>query len=237
MRSFTFLVLLVGVLALLATVTQARRRHNFKNQQAKLEKFCLANPHHKQCSVLHVARPLSDTALRKGTVSSRFFCKALEPECGYFRSLEEKERYMRGLKSQCLTNPRNWKCEFYKHQVVFSFLPVSDKLHSNNKTVAGSPVTNGKTCTNHQNIKKQNNKQNNQLQNIQTNTYKQMTRSRNSSGLHNKRLNSVKWWRSEGNRRQRKVVRGILAHMERRPIHGVEDLPVRHEMCNKWDLW
>ena len=64
-----------------------------------------------------------------------------------------------------------------------------------------------------------------------------MTRSRNSSGLHNKRLNSVKWWRSEGNRRQRKVVRGILAHMERRPIHGVEDLPVRHEMCNKWDLW
>ena len=116
MRSFTFLVLLVGVLALQATVIQARR-HNFKNQQAKLEKFCLDNPYHKQCSVLHVARPLSDTALRKGYVLSQVFCKALEPECGYFRSLEEKERYMRGLKSQCQTNPRNWKCEFYKEEL------------------------------------------------------------------------------------------------------------------------
>ncbi len=113
MRSFTILVLLVGVLALLTTVTQARR-HNFKNQRAKLEKFCLANPHHKQCSILHVARPLSDTALRKGTVLPRFFCKALVPACGYFRSPEEKARYMRGLKSQCQTNPRNWKCQYYE---------------------------------------------------------------------------------------------------------------------------
>ncbi len=64
-----------------------------------------------------------------------------------------------------------------------------------------------------------------------------MTRSRNSSGLHTKGINSAKWWRSEANRRQRKEVRGILAHMERRPIHGVEDLPVRHEMSNRWDLW
>ncbi len=56
-------------------------------------------------------------SLRKAPFLPRVFCKALEPECGYFRSLEEKERYMRGLKSQCQTNPRNWKCEFYKEEL------------------------------------------------------------------------------------------------------------------------
>ena len=59
MRSFTILVLLVGVLALLTSMTQARRS-DLKNQRVDLiapyqipvrqEKWCPANPLDKKCS-------------------------------------------------------------------------------------------------------------------------------------------------------------------------------------------
>ncbi len=128
------------------------------------------------------------------------------------------------------------------------FWPVSDKLHSKYKTVlqgvsssryAGSPVSQEsiKTCTQtNQNIKKQN-KHPQQPTTKQQPTHTNKWPDPETPAACTTRDSTVKWWRSEGNRRQRKVVRGILAHMERRPIHGVEDLPVRHEMCNKWDLW
>ena len=59
MRSFTILVLLVGVLALLTSMTQARRS-DFKNQWAdqlppyqiplRMEKWCPTNPLDERCS-------------------------------------------------------------------------------------------------------------------------------------------------------------------------------------------
>ncbi len=87
MRASAIFVIL-GLLALLATMTQAK----FRFGEVKWE----GHP-----------RPFSK-------------CLAARPECGTFRSLEEKQKYIDGLRVMCKKTPTDWRCKKPKKKEVVS---------------------------------------------------------------------------------------------------------------------